>query len=233
MGNQNLSQQIAETLQHKIHSEKLYPQGTKLPNENVLSEELGVSRATLREAIRILVSRNILEVQRGKGTFVKEDAMQYVKGDFNMEALQQLKVTIRDLFETRIIFEPEACAIACRRASDDEIEEIIRIGNESERILITNPNSLARAQAENAFHNSIVRAAHNEFISSFIPMIDESISKVFAADENIDTIVEDAIKDHRTIMNFLKLRDAEGVKSAISLHLRRSVLTQELYNVGE
>ncbi len=53
--------------------EKKYLPGDKLTNEIELSKELGVSRITLREAIRILVTRHVLEIKRGKGTFVRED----------------------------------------------------------------------------------------------------------------------------------------------------------------
>ncbi|MDY0395514.1 GntR family transcriptional regulator [Virgibacillus halophilus] len=56
-----------------IAVEKRFLPGDKLPNENELSEELDISRTTLREAIRILVTNGILEIRRGKGTYVKED----------------------------------------------------------------------------------------------------------------------------------------------------------------
>ena len=68
-----LSDDIAEMLLSMIVVEKKYLQGDKLPNEIELSKELGVSRITLREAIRILVTRHVLEIKRGKGTFVRED----------------------------------------------------------------------------------------------------------------------------------------------------------------
>ena len=62
----NLSQTTAQILRDRINKEHIYQYGEKLPNENELSEELGVSRTTLREAIRILVSEGVLNVQRGK-----------------------------------------------------------------------------------------------------------------------------------------------------------------------
>ena len=68
-----LSDDIAEMLLSMIVVEKKYLPGDKLPNEIELSKELGVSRITLREAIRILVTRHVLEIKRGKGTFVRED----------------------------------------------------------------------------------------------------------------------------------------------------------------
>ena len=71
---ENLSQRTADTLRQMILEKKIYTFGEKLPNENELSEKLGISRTTLREAIRTLVSEGILVVQRGKGTFVAEQA---------------------------------------------------------------------------------------------------------------------------------------------------------------
>ena len=67
-----LSDDIADVILSMITVEKKYNPGDKLPNEMELSEQLGVSRITLREAIRILVTANVLEIKRGKGTFVKK-----------------------------------------------------------------------------------------------------------------------------------------------------------------
>ena len=66
-----LSDRIADSIVSMIVVEKRFLPGSKLPNENILSEELKVSRTTLREAIRILATGGILETRRGKGTFVR------------------------------------------------------------------------------------------------------------------------------------------------------------------
>ena len=68
-----LSDSVADDILSMITIEKKFMPGEKLPNENELSEELKISRTTLREAIRILATNGILEIQRGKGTFVKKD----------------------------------------------------------------------------------------------------------------------------------------------------------------
>ena len=67
---ENLSQQTAQRLYARIVAEKRLRPGDKLPNEVELSAQLGVSRATLREAVRTLAARGVLEVRRGRGTFV-------------------------------------------------------------------------------------------------------------------------------------------------------------------
>ena len=68
-----LSEQTSDRLYEMIVEERVYAPGSKLPNENELSEELKVSRTTLREAISFLVAQGVLEIRRGKGTFVAED----------------------------------------------------------------------------------------------------------------------------------------------------------------
>lgn len=70
MKNQSLSQQTARRLYSLIAAEKRFAPGEKLPNELELSQEMGVSRATLREAIQALAAQGVLEVRRGRGTFV-------------------------------------------------------------------------------------------------------------------------------------------------------------------
>ena len=120
----NLSQRTAEVLIKRITDEQMYAPGEKLPNENDLSVELGVSRTTLREAIRTLVSEGLLVVRRGRGTFVNDTLDQYAsEGTLNMDDVLAMKVTLKDLYEARTIIEPEAAALAALRASDEEIDE--------------------------------------------------------------------------------------------------------------
>ena len=136
MQNENLSQKTAEILQNMILHEHVYKSGEKLPNENELSEILGISRTTLREAIRILISAGILTVRRGRGTYVSEQADRYAASGVDMPNVSQMKITLRDLYETRMIFEPEAAALACRRATDAEIQNILELGEECQTQLL-------------------------------------------------------------------------------------------------
>ena len=101
MKNKMLSQSVADNILSMITIEKRFSVGDKLPNELDLSEELNVSRTTLREAIRILVAYDILEIQRGKGTFVTENAL---KQPQDLAPLSDIKVNAKDLYEMRLIF---------------------------------------------------------------------------------------------------------------------------------
>lgn len=225
---ENLSQRTADILRQMILEKQLYRAGEKLPNENELSEELGISRTTLREAIRILVSEGILVVERGKGTFVVKQLDRLTHSGIAMQDFVDMKVTLRDLYEVRMIFEPEAAALACKRATDEEITHILQLGEECQRHLKDNPTGKERIESESAFHGAILKASHNDFISRFMPMLTETLERTFALDFNLDVIAENAYKDHILIMNFLEKRDAEGAKSAVTIHLHHAFLTEQL-----
>lgn len=140
MKNNTLTQRTADQLRHMIVKQQKFHYGEKLPNENDLSEQLGISRTTLREAIHILTSEGLLTVKRGKGTYVSDQINQYANTDkLGFGALADTKITLRDLYEARMIFEPEAAALACRRASDEEIQHILELGRICQEQLKSNP----------------------------------------------------------------------------------------------
>ena len=166
MSKQNLSQQTAQRLYTDIVVERQFQPGEKLPNELDLAKRLGVSRATLREAIRTLADQRVLEVRRGRGTFVPKETEG--QEDFGFSQLDRVKGRLRDLFELRSIFEPCTAALACRRASPEELEDILKKGAAVEACIRAGRD---RTQADQAFHTAIVRAAHNEFLLRLLPII--------------------------------------------------------------
>ena len=193
-----LSDDIAEMLLSMIVVEKKYLPGDKLPNEIELSKELGVSRITLREAIRILVTRHVLEIKRGKGTFVREDYDVQSYEKFNI--LPEVKMGADDLYEIRLIFEPEIAYYATLRATDKELERINALKNEIEEC-ITNKKSYAKQ--EMLFHCSIAQATHNEFMSRLEPVLQESIQKGVFLYEYEHVSNQNIISDNKTIMEFM------------------------------
>lgn len=218
---ERLSDSAADAILSMITIEKKYEPGDKLPNENELSKELGVSRITLREAIRILVAGNVLEIKRGKGTFVKKD---FIEQPFTeLSPVLSAKVGVDDLFEMRLIFEPEAAYYATIRATEGELKRILAIGEKIEEMIVKGQD---RTQEEMAFHRSIAKATHNEFMNKLMPVIQESVSKGVFLYEKEHLSVEDVISDHRMIMEFMKNRNAEGARNAMKIHILHAI--QEL-----
>ena len=217
MKNKMLSQSVADTILYMITIEKRFSAGDKLPNELDLSEELNVSRTTLREAIRILAAYDILEIQRGKGTFVTENAL---KQPQDFAPLSSIKVNAKDLYEMRLIFEPEAAYFAALRGTDAEIKRILDYGSKIEDEILGHKD---RTDNEHAFHKAIAQATHNEFMNKLMPILYQAISKGVVLSLQSDRAIQDTVTDHRMIMEFLEQRNAEGARNAMKIHIMHAM----------
>lgn len=217
MNNKMLSQSIADTIRSMITIEKRYVAGDQLPNENELSAELNVSRTTLREAIRILVAYNILEIRRGKGTFVTQAAFEQ---EPDLGQLSDIKVNAKDLYEMRLIFEPEAAYLAAVRGTDAEIKRILEFGERIEQEIKAGQD---RTGNEHSFHKAIAQATHNEFMNQLMPILYQAIAKGVTLSAMSQKAVSDTLNDHRMIMDFLAQRNAEGAKNAMRIHIMHAI----------
>lgn len=215
-----LSESVAERIQEMIAVEKRFQAGDKLPNENELSVELGVSRATLREAVRILATGHFLEIHRGKGTYVTEQAQ-----NISVSVLDEIAShsNVRDLFEIRLVFEPENAYFAAKRATDEEIAEILSFGEAVEEKLLAGED---RTVEEQRFHEAIAKATHNEFITQLLPVIFEAIQSGVKLLQRNQKLNQMNLSDDRMIMEFLSQRNADGARTAMRLHILHAM--QEL-----
>jgi DNA-binding FadR family transcriptional regulator len=210
----SLSESVADDILAMITIDKKFKAGDKLPNENELSAQMQISRTTLREAIRILVTHNVLEIRRGKGTYVTDH--QGINENLGLEQFSTMKLDVKDLYEMRLIFEPQSAYYAAKRATDKELERILYYGKLEEELILRNED---RTEVERAFHKSIAKATHNEFMNKLMPILYKAIHNgVILSDEN-SAMIQDTLNDHRMIMEFLAKRDAEGAKTAMKLHI--------------
>ena len=197
-----LSEQTAERLFERIVDERRYGPGEKLPNENDLSAELGVSRTTLREAISSFVAQELPD------------------SSVNLSAIQNLhsQLRARDLLEMRLIFEPATVALACERASDEELEQIRR---KAQRVVEVANQGGDWSAADQEFHLAISRASHNEYMRRLYPIINNAVAEfMLLTAQNLEYILHMAISDNEAILEFLLRRDAPGAREAMSIHMR-------------
>lgn len=218
MEKQNLSRQTAQRLYNQIVAEKRLAPGEKLPNELELSRQLNVSRATLREAIRTLTTQGVLEVRRGRGTFVSEQVERV--DDFGFSALDRVRGQLRDLFELRAIFEPQAARLACRRATGEELDEILEQGAAVEHCIRAGED---RTAADRAFHAAIVRATHNEFMMRLLPIISRAVETAIHSGGDPEVLAQITLQDHALLMEFLRKRDESGAEHAMAIHMRHAM----------
>ena len=207
----SLSEQAAREIMDMILVEQRFHTGDKLPNELELAQELGISRVTRREAIRILCTRGLVEIRRGRGTYV-------ISGDpgdpsGSLDALDTADAGLRDLLEIRLMVEPMAAYYAAKRATDPEIERIDALCRRIEELAAEGKSVL---QEEQDFHNAISTASHNRLMEQLMPLINKSIvADVLYFKESISY----SVQDHREIVHYIRTRNAEGARTVMRMHI--------------
>ena len=212
---QSLAERTADDILSMLNIEKRFAAGDRLPSENELASELGVSRTTLREAVRLLAAHQVLVTERGRGTFVRQD-FHPSDAKLTLESMTPEIMDVRDLFEMRLIFEPEAAFYAAQRATDAELERIRHYAELEEGIIERGEDS---AEIEMAFHNSIATATHNSFIGELVPLIYRSIERALRLSGTFPDIIANVVEDNRMLIEFLSRRNAEGARSAMRIHI--------------
>ena len=214
-----LSEQTSDRMYEMIVEEARYAPGSKLPNENELSKALEVSRTTLREAISFLVAQGVLEIRRGKGTFVAEELP---AAGMDLSSLTGLRARerARDLFEMRLIFEPATVALACQRASMEELQQIQKKAERMEQIAAAGGDW---PLADQEFHWAIIRASHNEYMRRLYPIINNAVNDLMQLAQNRQSMQETAIRDNKLILEFLLRRDEEGARHAMTIHMKHLI----------
>src|SRR5699024_1457297 len=219
-----LSDSVADDILSMISIENKFLPGDKLPNEIEFSRALNVSRTTLREAIRILVANEILEIKRGRGTFVKKDLdLDNQLQLFN--SLSNAKINAKDLYEMRLIFEPEAAYYATIRASDTELKRISDYSQQIEEEILLKKD---RTDVEQKFHKSIAKATQNETMDKLVPVIFQAINKGVVLSQKNERVAKDTINDHKLIIDFMNSRDPDGARSAMKVHILHAIKGLEI-----
>jgi len=217
-----ISQNIANQIGDMIFLQKKYKPNDKLPNEHKLAEELGVSRTTIREAVKTLVANGVLTIVRGRGTFVT--AQPGIQNDpFGISYLEDKKSVIHNWFEMRLVLEPANVRMAVERATDDEIQNIIACEKECSDAIMSGKQYLLEDQQ---FHAAIAKAAHNSVIELMLPAIEAAISDAINTAVYVgsnDLASDNALTNHRIISHFIEQRDADGAALAMYCHIKRGI----------
>lgn len=217
-----LGAQIADQLLNYIQTKPLEV-GDKLPNEFELAEMFGVGRSTIREAVKGLVSKGILEVRRGSGTFVsntcstEEDPLGIGKRDDTYQLALEL-------FDVRLMLEPEIAAKAAEYATDEDIRQLTELCDEVEQMYLDDMDHVPR---DIAFHTCIASCSKNRVVETLIPIIHTSITTFV----NITNrkLRDETIATHRAITDAITAHDSTGARCAMVMHLtynRQEILKQ-------
>lgn len=207
-----LAEQVADGIMNLIQ-ETPYKAGDKLPTEKELCESTGAGRNTVREALKILASRNVLEIRQGAGTFVSEK--QGIPDDplgFSM-VNDHVKLT-RDLLQVRIMLEPQIAALAAQCAKEHEIKELEEILEEMEAAMKKREDY---SELDTKFHTKIAQCTHNIVMENLLPVIGKGVA-VFAK-EVAQTEYDRTWISHRKIFCYIRDHKPFEAEMEMQYHL--------------
>jgi DNA-binding FadR family transcriptional regulator len=207
-----LSQTAAQSIIDLIINGR-YRQGNKIPNETELSQTLEVSRTTVREAIKTLVSQNILEIRRGSGTFVC-DKLGIVDDPLGFRFIGDKVQLALDLLEIRMLLEPHIAEKAAENATDEEIADILAQCDRVDALIL---QGVAHDAEDVLFHTKIAQAAKNVVIPNLIPVINQTIFVLMQVTHR--TLLQETITTHRAVAEAIQAHDGVGARNAMTEHI--------------
>ena len=201
----SLPQKISEDIIAFILEENLQP-GDKLPNETILSERLNAGRSSVREAMKLLASRNIVTIRQGSGTYIASSPGM-VDDPLGFTFIGNKQKLINDLLEVRFLLEPPIAAMAATRADKKDIKKITALCDEVEELLRKHED---HTQKDIEFHAAIALSSKNVVVPRLIPLFVETTR---------GTLLEETIETHREIADAIAAHEPLRAQDAMYLHL--------------
>jgi GntR family transcriptional repressor for pyruvate dehydrogenase complex len=191
--------------------------GTRLPREIDLAKQLGLSRNSLREAVRALSQARVLEVRRGDGTYVSSlDPGELLEPTLSATHLLQGR-TVLELFEVRRMLEPEAAALAAQRV-DAEVTAALRA--ELDRMIAAGDSADDLVEADAAFHDVIARAPGNGVLRALLRSLSTSTVRARLWHGIADRgALDQAREEHARIYEAIAAGDADLARASTLLHI--------------
>jgi len=211
-----LYEEIVSQIQELIIQEELQP-GDNLPPERQLVEQFGVSRTVVREAIRALEEKGLVEVKHGRGVYVAQ-----LSSDSVSESLALLfrvrKSSLMALLEVREILEVEIAGLAAQRATEEDKEEMEQALRYESEVL----DSLEEyVESDLRFHALLTKAAHNEvlpvLLNPFAELLRESRMRVTSEPPESREL---SMQGHRAIFQAVRDGNKEQAREAMRQHFR-------------
>jgi len=220
-----LSQKIERRIEDAIRDKKL-PVGSKLPTEHELCASFGVSRTALREALRRLSARGLIQITKGSGMFITElkidDAINTLNLYYDLKFDNNL---IGQIIEVRKIFEPQIAALAAKQRTTEDINLISANLKDFDKC---NPdNTQLEADLDNKFHLLIAKSTHNPIVQVSMEPIYTLLPRmrnlIYA---NIDGEKATTLEYHTKVFSAIKNQNEAEASEAMTEHLVR---TSEVY----
>lgn len=190
--------------------------GDRLPPEKELSEKLGLSRSSLREAVKALEIIRVLDVRRGDGTYVTSLEPKLLTEAMTFIVDLHKDETILDIFEVRRILEPAAAAIAASRITPEQLAALRATLDSVD--METSVEDLV--EHDLIFHSLITAAADNAYLASVLDALSSSTVRArIWRGLTQEKAVDRTLSEHTAIIEALERGDAELAKALLTVHI--------------
>ncbi len=212
-----LSKSVEDIIGQAIQDKKLKP-GTKLPSELKLCEELGVSRTVIREALRVLHSRGLISIVKGKGMFVKEFSSESAAGPLQFFLRMNFERShVMDIVHARQILEPAVAALASTHRTE---EDLMQLRRDLDLLKSCGDSATELSKIDTQFHIDVSKACGNSLMPLLLEpihrLIPEIKSSVYAT---VAEARDSALEWHQTILDEIEKGNSSGAYEAMHRHL--------------
>jgi DNA-binding FadR family transcriptional regulator len=211
MENIKLAESATEMLSSYIRD--LSP-GDKLPNEHQLAGLLGVGRSTIREAVKVLAAKKVLDVRQGAGTFVLRTKPAETEDILGIGSAADKGKLLMDLLEVRLALEPRVAALAALWANAEDIAEMRLHCGEIEKLIREDRDY---TQHDINLHKKIAKSSRNLVAANLIPVIQNAVALFITATHRV--LKEETITTHRLIVDAIEAHDPRTASVAMTMHI--------------
>jgi len=197
--------------------------GDQLPTEKELMEKLAVGRSTVREALQILATLNVVQAAAGQGTFIKAPTSTELFRPDLVAFLIGNSVAL-ELLEAREMIEPHCIRLACIRGTDEDFAAIERT---LELHRVANEQGLSIGEYGAQFHIQLAAASHNQVASMFMRSILELLLQRGRRVDHIPHYRQLELDEHRAIFEIVRARDPDRAAEAMLRHIVESAKTYD------
>jgi GntR family transcriptional regulator, transcriptional repressor for pyruvate dehydrogenase complex len=224
-----LYEQIVQQIEESVLNGSLKP-GDQLPAERDLAQRLGVSRTAVREAVKTLREKGLVEAYSGRGTFITDGTTHAARQSFDLMVKVGQQEGSPHLAELRLILEPGIAALAAERVKDDDVaamREAVAVMDRAQK----DPEAYIEADLD--FHLALAEAAANplilSLIDSIVGLLREQRIKIF----NVEGGPQRGQVHHKRILEAVERRDPEAARSAMVVHLEQVRQDSQIPSTGK
>ncbi len=207
-------EEVVEQLQRRILDGRLKP-GDMLPPERDLAEAFGVSRTSVRDAIRVLELIGQVEPRQGEGTVVRDVSPDSVATPF-VSVLARNKTLLTELLDVRLILEPPLAARAAVNAPEEEIVHLRQIFRQQEARVRQGDLPI---EEDADFHYTIAMAAKNTIVLKVLDMLMDLLRESRERSLQVAGRLQKSLAGHRRILEAISRHDAVAAEAAMRQHI--------------